>query len=151
MLIENFAIQAKVEDRNLLISACEKAIDYIERDIEHRLDEFVETWFENLPKIKLLRLLLIDVEAPYSKLLDVLKIDGFNSAKKFLREVRYSKNISKPILDSEKEYLEEDWKLDELYEIIATARNPLFTELVIGDPTVIVILNMIGGQDRDSV
>ena len=150
MLINNFAIQAKVEDRDLLISACEKAIDYIERDIEHQLDEFVETWFENLPKIKLLRL-LIDVEAPFNKLLDVLKIDGFNSAKKFLREVQYSKNISKSILDSEKEYLEEVWKLDELYEIIATARNPLFTELVIGDPTVIVILNMIGGQDRDSV
>ena len=150
MLNKNFAIQAKVEDRNLLISACEKAIDYIELDIEHQLDEFVETWFENLPKIKLLRL-LIDVEAPFKKMLDVLKIDDFNSSKKFLREVRYSKYISKSILDIEKEYLEEDWKLNELYEIIATARNPLFTELVISDPDVILILNALGGQDCDSV
>ena len=150
MLNKNFAIQAKVEDRNLLISACEKAIDYIELDIEHQLDKFVETWFENLPKIKLLRL-LIDVEAPFKKMLDVLKIDDFNSSKKFLREVRYSKYISKSILDIEKEYLEEDWKLNELYEIIATARNPLFTELVISDPDVILILNALGGQDCDSV
>ena len=60
-------------------------------------------------------------------------------------------NSPEDVIQIQEKYLEEDWKLDELYEIIATARNPLFTELVIGDPTVIVILNMIGRQDRDSV